>query len=61
MARYAKSDNGSESPALLVTTRAALAEVRDTASREALERTRGAGVCDLSLREPDEEDIKAGE
>ena len=47
-------------PAVLVTTRAALAEVRDAASREALERTRGTGVCELSLREPEDEDVKAG-
>lgn len=61
LARYAKSDKEGDPPAALVTTKAALAEVRDAASREALERMQGAGVCDLSLREPEEEDIQAGE
>ena len=60
LSRYAKSDSGDDAPAVLVTTKAALAEVRDAASRQALERTRGTGVCELSLREPEEEDVKAG-
>ena len=62
LSRYAKSgsEGEAETPAVLVTTSAALAEVRDAASREALERTRGTGVCELSLREPEEEDVKAG-
>lgn len=46
--------------ATLVTTNAALAEVRDAASREALQRLQGTGVCELTLREPDDEDVKAG-
>lgn len=47
--------------ATLVTTQAALAEVRDAASREALQRLQGTGVCELVLREPEDEDVKAGE
>lgn len=50
----------STATATLLTTRAALAEVRDAASREALERLRGTGVCELVLREPEDEDVKAG-
>ena len=61
LSRYAKSGKDGEVPAVLVTTKAALAEVRDAASRAALERTRGTGVCELSLREPQEEDVKAGQ
>ena len=68
LARYAAiSGSGSDSAKegetaapILVTTAAALAEVRDAASREALERLRGSGVCELSLREPQDEDVKAG-
>ena len=62
LARYAGSGTaeGTIPAAVLVTTRAALAEVRDAASREALERLRGSGVCELSFREPEEEDVKAG-
>lgn len=67
LSRYAnigrgEGENEAEAPppAVLVTTRAALAEVRDAASREALERTRGTGVCELNLRDPEEEDVKAG-
>ena len=60
LSRYAKMSGKEGEEALLVTTKAALAEVRDAASREALERTRGTGVCELSLREPVDEDVKAG-